>query len=59
MQSGSRGRVLALFVVPLSQPDAGTAAIRVDELDAGGLRRLSQRRQRRHMRGHDPSVDSE
>jgi hypothetical protein len=37
MQSSSRGRVLALFVVPLSQPGAGTAPILVDELDARGF----------------------
>ena len=41
-------RLLALFRLPLSQPDAGTAAVLVDELDAGcfqhPLRRPAHRR---------------
>ena len=36
-----QSRMSALFLLPLSQPDARAATVLVDELDAGGLERTA------------------
>jgi hypothetical protein len=41
--AASLGARLIFFVLPLSEPDAGAAAILVDELDSGRLKRLFER----------------